>query len=107
MKVLSDEFVENVGESLINADNYEKVFLLASIGHLCIAGKKSWSDYSKKVGQIIAPKRQLQARGLRSNCWQTSSCHSLKLQKLPQKNAIDSQDQYSLHVGLQILFKKM
>ena len=48
MKVLSDEFVENVGESLINADNYEKVFLLASIGHLCLAGKKSWSDYSKK-----------------------------------------------------------
>ena len=48
MKVLSDEFVENVGESLINADNYEKVFLLASIAHLCLAGKK--------VGQIIAKK---------------------------------------------------
>ena len=107
MKVLSDEFVENVGESLINADNYEKVFLLASVGHLCLAGKKVGQIIAKKVGQIIAPKRQLQVRGLRSNCWQTSSCHSLKLQKLPQKNAIDSQDQYSLQVGLQILFKKM
>ena len=85
----------------------KKFSCLPLLATFALLAKKVGQIIAKKVGQIIAPKRQLQVRGLRSNCWQTSSCHSLKLQKLPQKNAIDSQDQYSLQVGLQILFKKM